>query len=207
MINKKDLLQLVNELSLSDEINLSDIPDLHLYIGQVQSFLTDKLDHLKRSETDKILTTTMINNYTKDNLLMKPTKSKQYTKPHIILMILLYYLKQILSLDDIRKMFNAVLKDMSTIEDDVIPLEEIYSIFVELKNDEFQNFNNTLSKNLSAIQEKTKSINSQNPDEKEQDQEMAEWFLVVIMLVAQAHAQKRLAEKIIDTYFKKKDKE
>ena len=73
----------------------------------------------------------MINNYTKDNLLMKPTNSKQYKKPHIILMILLYYLKQILSLDDISKMFRVILKDMSTTEDDVIPLDDIYSIFVE----------------------------------------------------------------------------
>lgn len=201
MINEKHLLELIKELSLSDEIKLSDIPDLHLYMGQVENFLTDKLSHLKRSESDKILTTTMINNYTKDNLLMKPNKSKQYTKQHMILMILLYYLKQILSLDDIRKMFKVVLKDMSTIEDDVISLEDIYSIFVDLKNDEFENFNNSLSKNLNAIQEKTKDINSEKPEDKEEDQEMAEWFLVVIMLVAQAHAQKRLAEKIIDAHF------
>ncbi|WP_053957062.1 DUF1836 domain-containing protein [Inediibacterium massiliense] len=202
MIHKDEILKLVEELSFSDEIKLSDIPDLHLYIGQVQNFLTDKLSHLKRSKKDKILTTTMINNYTKDNLLMKPTKSKQYTKEHIILMILLYYLKQILSLDDIKRIFKVVLKDMSTTEDDVIALEDIYSIFIDLKNDEFRGINDTLSRNLDAILEKTKNINSQNPQEKEKDQEMAELFLVVIMLVAQAHAQKRLAEKIIDTYFK-----
>ncbi|WP_129597665.1 DUF1836 domain-containing protein [Anaerophilus nitritogenes] len=205
MIHKDELLKIVEELSFSDEIKLTDIPDLHLYIGQVQNFLTDKLDHLKRSKKDKILTTTMINNYTKDNLLMKPTKSKQYTKDHIILMILLYYLKQILSLDDIKKIFKVVLKDMSTTEDDVIALEDIYSIFVDLKNDELMGINDTLSKNLDAILEKTKNINSQNPKEKEKDQEMAELFLVVIMLVAQAHAQKRLAEKIIDTYFKENE--
>ena len=202
MMNEKDLLKLISELELSDEIKLSDIPDLNLYITQVESFLSDKLGHLKRSDQDKILTPTMINNYTKDNLLMRPTKGKQYSKQHMILMILLYYLKQILSLDDIGKMFKTVLKDMSTTEDDVIPLEDIYSIFVELKKDEFDNYNNTIIRNLSAIQEKTKNINSQSPEDKEEDRKKAEWFLVVVMLVAQAHAQKRLAEKIIDTYFK-----
>ena len=201
MLNEKDLLKLISELSFSDEIKLSNIPDINLYITQVESFLTDKLGHHKRSQLDKILTTTMINNYTKDNLLMKPTKGKQYTKQHIILMILLYYLKQILSLDDIGKMFQVVLKDMSTTEDDVIPLEDIYSIFVDLKKDEFENYHHTISRNLNAIREKTKNINSQNPEEKEDDQQKAEWFLVVVMLVAQAHAQKRLAEKIIDIYF------
>ncbi|MFZ5969103.1 MAG: DUF1836 domain-containing protein [Bacillota bacterium] len=205
MINEKDLQQLINDLSLTDEIKLSEIPDIHLYIGQVQNFLEDKLSHLKRSEDDKILTATMINNYTKDQLLMKPTKSKQYTKQHMILMVLLFYLKQILSLDDIRKIFKAILKDMSTTEDDVIPLEDIYSIFVELRNDELQGFYSTLSKNLNAVQEKTKHINIQHTDEQKKEQELAEWFLVVIMLVAQAHAQKRLAEKIIDTYFRSEE--
>jgi len=202
-VNEKELLKLINELELSDEIKLSDIPDLDLYIRQVETFLSSKLGHLKRSDQDKILTTTMINNYTKDNLLMRPTKGKQYSKQHVILMILLYYLKQILSLDDIGKVFKNVLKDMSTTEDDVIPLEDIYSIFVELKKDEFENYNNTIIRNLSAIQGKTKNINSFSPEDKEEDLVKAEWFLVVIMLAAQAHAQKRLAEKIIDTYFKK----
>lgn len=200
-MNKEEILKLVDELALSDEIKLSDIPDINLYITQVESFLSDKLGHHKRSPKDKILTPTMINNYAKDNLLMRPTKGKQYTKEHIVLMILLYYLKQILSLDDIGKMFKEVLKDMSTTDDDVIPLEEIYSIFVDLKQDEYKNFHNTILKNLEDIQEKTKNINSENPEEFEEDKEKAEWFLIVIMLVAQAHAQKRLAERIIDNYF------
>lgn len=204
-MNKKDLLKLINEISLTDEIELSDIPDINLYITQVEAFLGDKLGHLKRSSLDKILTTTMINNYTKDNLLMKPTKGRQYTKQHIILMIILYYLKQILSLDDIGKMFRAVFKDMSTTDDDVIPLEEIYSIFIELKRDEFKNYNNTIERNLSAIREKTRNVNSEKQEDEEKDKEKAEWFLAVVMLVAQAHAQKRLAEKIIDTYFLHED--
>ena len=206
-MNEKDLLELINELQLSDEIKLSDIPDLDLYIGQVETFLSNKLGHLKRSDQDKILTSTMINNYTKDNLLMRPTKGKQYSKQHVILMILLYYLKQILSLDDIGKVFKNVLKDMSTTEDDVIPLEDIYSVFVELKRDELENYNNTIIWNLSAIRGKTKTVNSLSPEDKEEDLVKAEWFLVVIMLVAQAHAQKRLAEKIIDTYFRDENTE
>jgi hypothetical protein len=202
MINESELIQLINKISVTDEIKLTDIPDLNLYIGQVQDFLTNKLGHLKRADKDKILTTTMINNYTKDQLLMKPTKSKQYTKQHIILMILLYYLKQILSLDDIKRIFEVILKDMSTTDDDVIRLEDIYSVFVELRNDELKNFNDAISKNLTAVQEKIKNINIAKSDNEDKDLEMAEWFLLVITLVAQADAHKRLAETIIDTYLK-----
>jgi hypothetical protein len=204
MIDEKELSQLINKISFTDEIKLSDIPDIDLYIKQVEEFLTGKLSHLKRSDKDKILTSTMINNYTKDQLLMKPTKSKQYTKQHIILMILLYYLKQILSLEDIKRMFEIILKDMSTTDDDVISLEDIYSVFVELQNDKLDNFSDVISKNLSAVREKIMNINIQNSEDEKKDREMAEWFLLVITLVAQAHAHKRLAEIIIDKHFKNK---
>ncbi|MDF2879090.1 MAG: hypothetical protein K0S30_2186, partial [Clostridia bacterium] len=35
------------------------------------------------------------------------------------------------------------------------------------------------------------------------DKDIAEIFLTIIMLIAQANAQKRMAEKLIDKYFKK----
>jgi hypothetical protein len=202
MINEKQLFELIDKISTADNIKLSDIPELDLYIGQVEEFLLSKLSHLKRSEKDKILTATMINNYTKDQLLMKPTKSKQYTRSHIILMILLYYLKQILSLDDIKAIFEVILKDMSTTDDDVIQLEDIYSIFVDLRDSELENFKQAISKNLTAVQEKIKNINIQNLDDMADETEKAEWFLLVITLIAQSHAHKRLAEMIIDTYLK-----
>lgn len=197
MINKDELIELVRDLFLNDKIHISDIPDLNLYMDQVTSFIDEKLEGLKRHEDDKILTKTMINNYTKYGLLMPP-KNKKYNKQHIILMILVYYLKQILSLEDIKLLFDPILKDMSNTEDDMISLDDIYSIFIDLKDNEIENFLGTLSGNVNSIKEKVEDLDSENQD-------LAQLFLTVIMLVAQANAQKRLAEKIIDVYFKNKE--
>jgi hypothetical protein len=201
MIDINELKKLLQEKKIIGEIKLEDIPEINLYIGQVEEFLSKNLKHLKRSSDDKILTKTMINNYTKDNLLMKPKSNKQYGKEHIILMILLLNLKQILSLDDIKSMFEVILKDMSTTEDDVINLEDIYSIFVELRNDELHNFQNGVLRNLKSVESKFSklSLNLKSNEEKN----LAEMFLLVITLIAQAQANKRLAEFIIDKYFKK----
>lgn len=197
MIDENELIELIKELCLGDTIGLEDIPDLNLYMDQVTNFIDEKLSNLKRNDNDKILTKTMINNYTKQGLLM-PSNNKKYSKQHIILMILVYYLKQVLSLDDIKLLFEPILKDMSNIEDDVISLDDIYAIFLELKDNETEDFENFISSNIRSVKEKTIEIEKENQD-------LAQLFLIVIMLVAQANAQKRLAEKIIDVHFKNKN--
>ena len=67
-------------------IEPSDIPNIDLYMDQVTTFMETKLSGYKRNDKDKILTKTMINNYTKNELLPPPEK-KRYSKEHIILLI------------------------------------------------------------------------------------------------------------------------
>ncbi|MCT4509251.1 MAG: DUF1836 domain-containing protein [Tepidibacter sp.] len=196
MIDENELIELIKELCLGEKVELEDIPDLNLYMDQVTNFIDEKLYNLKRNDNDKILTKTMINNYTKQGLLM-PSNNKKYSKQHIILMILVYYLKQVLSLDDIKLLFEPILKDMSNTEDDIVSLDNIYSIFLELKDSEIEDFESFISSNIRSIKQKTNEIEKENQD-------LAQLFLIVIMLVAQANAQKRLAEKIIDVHFKNK---
>lgn len=194
MLNADELSKLIDELSLLDDIKPSEIPDMNLYMEQVTSLIDNKLSHLKREDVDRILTKTMINNYTKSGILMPPT-NKKYSKQHIILLIMVYYLKQILSINDIHNLLSPVLKNIETTEDDVLSLDEIYSTFLDMKHEEFNDHYSHFSQRCKLIDEKTKNINDEN-------KEIAQLFLLVIMLVAQADAQKRLAEKIIDKYFK-----
>lgn len=191
--DKMELIDLIKELSLLDDIKLSDIPDMNLYMEQVTTLIDDKLSHLKRSEEDKILTKTMINNYTKSGILMPPV-NKKYNKQHIILLVLIYYLKQILSINDIHTLLAPILNDIESSDDDLISINDIYSTFLEIKRNEFGDYSDIFSDKFNLINEKVSGIDSEHKS-------TAELFLIVIMLVAQADAQKRLAEKIIDKYF------
>ncbi|KPU45758.1 hypothetical protein OXPF_09920 [Oxobacter pfennigii] len=192
-LEKSDLMKIINDMSLLDDIEISKIPDIDLYMEQLTSFFDDKLGHLKRGSEDKILTKTMINNYTKLGILM-PSKNKKYSKRHMILLILIYYLKQILSINDIHTIMAPILNNISTEEDDLIPLEDIYSTILEIKKKEFEKYYDVFDDKYKLIKEKTKTLSSENKD-------LAELFLVILILVAQADAQKRLAEKLIDKYF------
>ena len=65
------------------------LPGLELYMDQVTSFIDGQLAGSKRNEDDKLLTKTMINNYTKNDLLPPPVK-KKYSKEHLLSLIFIY---------------------------------------------------------------------------------------------------------------------
>ena len=65
-----------------DYIRPEDVPEIDLYMDQITTFMESQLAVTKRTEEDKIMTKTMINNYTKNKLLPPPIK-KKYTKDHL----------------------------------------------------------------------------------------------------------------------------
>jgi len=56
----------------------------------------------KRTPEDKIMTKTMINNYTKNKLLPAPQR-KKYSKDHMLLLIFIYYFKSIMSISHLQE--------------------------------------------------------------------------------------------------------
>ena len=87
---KEFLAALQKKLVSIDYIKTEDIPNIGLYMDQVTTFMDEHLSDCKRREDDKILTKTMINNYTKNNLLPPPVK-KKYSKEHLLVLIFIYY--------------------------------------------------------------------------------------------------------------------
>ncbi len=184
--------KMVEEISLP-QLKFSDMPTIDLYMEQMLSLIESEFNGLKRDKSDKVLTRTMINNYTKLGLLMPP-KNKKYSQEHMILLILIYDLKNVLSINDIKSLFSPILNNIETRDDDVMSLEEIYNAFLDLNNIEIDKFYNSIVRKLDLINDKTADLEKDNKD-------IAQMFLFVIMLVAHSNAQKRLAERIIDDFF------
>ena len=76
MANKysKEILNLLRSIQNIDYVSPEEIPDIDLYMDQITTFMDEHLASSKRFEEDKILTKTMINNYTKNALLPPPRK-------------------------------------------------------------------------------------------------------------------------------------
>jgi len=98
------------EKALGDcDVFSSDIPAIDLYVDQILSLLSEKIASGSEPYRDKLLTKTMINNYSKDGLL-SPIKGKKYSKEQIIQMLLIYFLKGTLSMGEISRYFDELYK-------------------------------------------------------------------------------------------------
>ena len=84
-MTEEQILDLIDSLQLDSHITIQDIPDLDLYMDQLITLFEKHLAPTKRRPEDKLLTKTMINNYTKNKLLI-PAQKKKYTVDHVLLM-------------------------------------------------------------------------------------------------------------------------
>ena len=108
MSQKPDFQKLLDRFQQIPYIRPSMFPRIELYMDQVTTFMEERLGSWRRSPEDKVLTKTMINNYTKNKLLPPPVK-KKYGTNHLLVLNYIYYLKNILSIGDI----STLLKPMT----------------------------------------------------------------------------------------------
>lgn len=162
-------------------IEPNSIPNLDLYMDQVITLFEEKLKDTKRHKEDKLLTKTMVNNYTKNKLIM-PAIKKKYSKNHVLLLALLCELKPILSLEDIKTLFDT-LRCEGEIDSQL--LIEVYKTIAEFKKVE----EDTIHQKVKEIEKKVKGLDY---DEK------IKRMIQVILLTEKANSYKKLAEKMID---------
>lgn len=195
-IDKDALNKVIESISSSGDIELSDIPCIDLYMDQVTTLFDDKLSNTKRSAEDKILTKTMVNNYTKAKALIPP-KNKKYSKNHIILLSLIYNLKQILSINDIKTLLSPLLNNVIIGKNnEKLHLDEIYSVYLDIKRKDLDELEEEYNNMLTHVVEKSSGLSIDG-------NETVTLILLVFALINQAALNKRLAEKIIDEFLVK----
>ena len=123
--------QIIEDLRKTTYVKPDEIPTIELYMDQVTTFMDTHMASSKRSDDDKILTKTMINNYAKNDLLPQPIK-KKYGKNHLLMMIFIYYFKGFLSISDIQELLNP-LTDYHFDDDSSVSLEDIYREIISLE--------------------------------------------------------------------------
>ena len=171
-----------------------DLPNIDLYMDQITTFMDDQLSACKRYEDDKILTKTMINNYAKNNLLPPPDK-KKYSREHVISMLFIYYLKSILSINDIQSILNP-LTDKYFGKDKELNMMDIYKEIFQLEKTES-------TKLLKDLGKKYQIANDTFADFPEEDQEMLHTFSYICLLSFDVYMKKMLIEQMIDSFNEK----
>ena len=186
-MQSEDLInQVLEEI---ESFNIDDIPNIDLYMDQVTTYLNGKFNTSKRHDDDKLLTKTMINNYAKSRLLPPPEK-KKYSKDHMITLILIFFFKNVISINDIQTIVTPLLKDYYNNDDIPNSLEDVTNAFL----------NHVQKSDL--IEPLIKEFkNSQNifGDLESSDRESIETIGLIATLSYDMYIRKRLIEKLIDS--------
>lgn len=188
---KNNLKELIKEWIRLDYIKPEDVPSIELYMDQVTTFMDKELANTKRYETDKTLTKTMINNYTKNNLLPPPVK-KKYSKEHIYLLIYIYYLKNSLTISDIQQILAPMIEHFCT-EESSMDMDDIYQRIFDAEHTYFK----TILENIDATHNLSKSLFKDNAGE---EQDYLNHFAFLSLLGYDIYLKKKLMEKLIDTF-------
>lgn len=176
-MNKETLETLVEKESQKSSITSKDIPDLDLYMDQIMTLFETHLANHKKNEDDKLLTKTMINNYSKAKAIT-PVKGKKYTKEQIIQMLIIYQLKNNLSIQEIKDLLTPIYEN----NDD---LSNLYDHFIDIKH----SLNFQLQKMIQKIMD----------DYQLKIENYQDLFLLVAILSSLSHSLTNIAEMLIET--------
>ena len=193
-MEKNELMDKFKELNLQNQLTLDEMPELDLYMDQVTQLFDSKFNESKRTEEDKALTKTMVNNYAKGKLLMS-IKNKKYSKEHLILMSLIYNLKGGLSISDIKSSLNKIVTTFESGEK--YPVRELYSLYLEQYNEDLSDVEKTIDEKVDNIENMMLSKNI------EEDKEFQKNFLLLSSFINMSNMYRRMGEKLIDEYFNK----
>lgn len=187
---QENISLLAKEISQSSIIPYEELPQYDLFLSQVIDYLNDRFD------ADNY-TNNIVQNYIKSEVISKPEDSKKrgYTKLHLAQLVLLSYMRPILTSDEIKKVFRLAFNEINDRDDDIISWENAYKIFSNMQKESFGNF----EKKEFCDKEKLQQIIN-GLDLKESDEERISVFLLVMTLVTQASAIKKLVQKIVNDY-------
>lgn len=193
-IDNDNLLNSIMEsLERIPDIPLSDIPNIDLYMDQLTTFMEERLEHTTRYPgEDKVLTKTMINNYAKNDLLPPPVR-KKYSKDHVILLIFIYYYKNILSINDIQALLTPLKERFHTSDTEPLTLSDIYEEICGLEA-------TLLEGEKEDIRQKLEAAGDAFEDAPDEYRERMRRFAFISMLSYDVYIKKLLIEKLIDGF-------
>lgn len=195
----KEMLDLIRSIHNIDYVSPEEIPNIDLYMDQITTFMDEHLASSKRFEDDKILTKTMINNYTK-NALLPPSNKKKYSKEHMILLIFIYYFKNFLSISDIKSILKPI-SDSFFDNKDGWNLDDVYEEIFKLQLDTID------SQVRDIIRKLNKSGNTFQDMENEEERKKLTNFAFISMLSFDIWVKKNIIENMIDNKLGTKKKQ
>lgn len=203
-IDTDDLLNSIKDsFSRMTYIKSDEIPGIDLYMDQVTTFLDERLKSSARNaeEAEKLMTKTMINNYAKNEVIPAPVK-KKYTKDHMFLLIMVYYYKSFLQINDIKELMDPITDNLFGNSGE-FGMHEVY-------DEVFSGMRAMINEVYDDVLKKYDAADKSFEDAPEELKDYLKTFQFVCKLGSDVFVKKLLIEKVIDslrTHHEKDEKE
>ena len=131
----------------------------------------------------------MINNYAKNNLLPPPVK-KKYTREHMLMLIFIYYFKNLLSIKDIETLF-APMTEKYFGNDEGLSMTDIYKEVCEFEKNRID----VTAKDIARKYRDSLETFTNMPESEQKDLQL---YSFICSLAFDVYVKKQVIEKLID---------
>lgn len=183
--------EMIDENTEKSIIQYDELPQYDLFLSQVKDYLNDKFVHDN-------FTNSILQNYIKSEVISKPEDGKKrgYTKLHLIQLVLLGYMRPILTTDEIKSVFRLAFNDINNRGDDILSWEDTFKLFSDLQQKSVDISFIGEEKELDEIFKK----HLEKYEFNDEDKERIVIFLLVMSLVAHASNIKKLVTTLVDEF-------
>lgn len=190
MVNNNYIKAVAEEIANTSTISYDELPKYDLFLSQVIDFLNDKFVEDK-------YTNNIVQNYIKSEVISKPEDGKKrgYTKIHLVQLVLLSYMRPILTTEEIKKVFSLAFNEINDRTDDIIDWETAYKLFFETQGESFDKYLDATAINDDKLDSIIKELKLDDKNENS-----IRTFIIVMSLIAHASAIKKLVQKIVKDY-------
>lgn len=124
-MNQEKINSTLSRATNDADLTISEIPSLDLYLDQIIKLISDKNAQGSEIFSDRVPTKTMVNNYSKAELI-SPIKGKTYSKEQIIQILLTNSLKNTLSIAEIKSVMDFIYSKSENATEELYKLYEGY---------------------------------------------------------------------------------
>lgn len=183
--------EMIDENTEKSIIQYDELPQYDLFLSQVKDYLNDKFAHDN-------FTNSILQNYIKSEVISKPEDGKKrgYTKLHLVQLVLLGYMRPILTTDEIKSVFRLAFNDINNRGDDILSWEDTFKLFSDLQQKSVDISFIGEGKELDTIFKK----HLEKYEFNDEDKERIIMFLLVMSLVAHASNIKKLVTTLVEEF-------
>ena len=174
--------------------DLSTFPDMELYIDQMVACLNKELS-LYGDKGEGPVSKGMVSNYTKHKMIPGP-EGKKYTKDHLYFMLLVFYLKNSLSMDQIQRLMAPVIANYESEWDDHLELGKSIQMYMQKLREKEAGLPEEIDRMIAEIKSAMESVGEED--------DTLELISMIFSLIMRSNAERYVAEQLLAEYFGKK---